>query len=134
MTKCKCYSSYTPLSYLWAFLSLLAALLCSIGLYFSNWLQRETPEGTYNSVSPFRLCLNESSQLSMSCDAYLSFNEMYSSHWKAVTLLMGFGACLSVLSALLALFGLCVQKLFNFFVTGVAVSSQGLAGELLNIM
>ena len=129
MTRRKCYSSYTLPAYVWTVLSPLSAIACSIGLYFSNWLQKETPENTYNSVSSFRLCLNETSQFSLSCEAYLSFNDIYSMEWKATTLLMGIGACCLVFACAMSLFGLCIRKLFNSCVTILVTVVQCLGGE-----
>lgn len=133
MASCKCCSSYTLPAYIWACLSLLSAVLCPVGLYFSNWLQREL-SGTYNSLSSFRLCINESSRISISCDSYFTFNEIYTSEWKAVTLLMGAGACCFVFTALLSLFGFCVTKLFNKCITAIVALFQSLGGELLYLM
>lgn len=133
MASCKCCSSYTLPAYIWALLSLLSAVLCPVGLYFSNWIQREI-SGSYNSLSSFRLCINESSQISLSCDSYFTFNEIYTTEWKAVTLLMGTGACCFVFTALLSLFGFCVTKLFNKCITAVVILFQSLGGELLCLM
>ena len=129
MAGCKCCSSYTPSAYIWAVLSIISAILCPIGLYFSNWLQKELPSG-YTSFSSFRLCMNQSTQISFSCDSYFTFNEIYTPHWKAVTLLMGAGACCLVFTSLLSLFGFCVTKLFNKCITAVVAIFQSLGGEL----
>lgn len=126
---CKCCSSYTLPAYLWAALSSLSAVLCPIGLYFSNWLQRKTPENTYNCLSSFRLCLNETSLIQISCDAYFSFNEIYSPEWKAITLMMGLGACCLVFAGVMSLFGFCVRKLFNRYVTILVAILQCFGGE-----
>lgn len=128
MACCKCYSSYTIPAYLWVLVSSLAAIVCPIGLYFSNWLQRETTENTYNSLSPYRLCLNETSLMSFSCDAYFSFNEIYSTEWKAITLMMAFGACCLIFVAAMSLLGFCVQKLFNKCITVLVVTIQCIGG------
>lgn len=58
------------------------------------------------------------------------FGEMYSATWKAVTLLMGLGACLLVLVALTSLFGCCVRKLFNTVVMAITTSFQILGAVL----
>lgn len=129
MACCKCYSSYTIPAYLWVLVSSLAAVICPIGLYFSNWLQRETPENTYNSLSPYRLCLNETKLISLSCDAYYSFNEIYSTEWKAITLMMGFGACCLIFVAAMSFLGFCVRKLFNVIVTVLVATVQCLGGQ-----
>ena len=126
----RCCSSYTPPAYVWAVLSILAAFMCPFGLYFSNWLEREEG-GRYNSASSFRLCLNETSRISVSCDSYLTFGDMYSAEWQAVTLMMGIGACFLVLVALMAIFGFCVRKLFNKAVVALAATVQVLGGEFL---
>lgn len=129
--KCKCYSSYTAPAYIWASLSIIAAILCPFGLYFSNWLEK--PVGIngdfWDSVSSFRVCKNESSRISSSCTSYLSFDQIYSVEWKAVTLLMGAGACLLVLVALTAIFGFCITKLFNKAVVILTFTFQLLGGE-----
>ena len=129
MASCRCCSTYTLPAFLWALLSSVAAVLCPTGLYFSNWLQRKTPYNTYNSLSSFRLCLNETNLITVSCDAYMSFNEIYSAEWKAITLLMGFGACCLIFAALMSLFGICVRKLFNKCITASVATLQGLGGE-----
>ena len=128
-----CCSSYTWPAYVWTVFSSLSGLLCSLGLYFSNWLQRETPENTYNSLSAFRLCLNETNQFSLSCVAYFSFNDIYSTEWKVVTLLMGTAALCLVFAATMSLFGLCVRKLFNKYTTVLVAVSQALGGIVIII-
>ena len=126
---CRRYCSrWTLPAVSWSLLSVVSAVLCSLGLYFSNWLQRETADGTFNSASSFRLCLNESSLLSTSCESYFTFNEIYSAEWKAVTLLMGAGACLLVFTALLSLFVFCVHRFFNACVTCIIGVLQCLGG------
>lgn len=125
----KCCSSYTLPAYIWAVLSIIAAVMCPFGLYFSNWLEAKQPDGKYNSVSSFRLCVNETSRFSVSCDSYISFGSMYSPEWKAVTILMGIGACLLVLVAITSLFGFFLRKLFNVMVVAFTASFQGLGGE-----
>ena len=131
--KCKCCSSYTPPAYVWALLSVISAILCPFGLYFSNWLEREADmvdgQQHWDSVSSFRVCRNESSRFSTACNSYLSFNQIPSDEWKATTLLMGLGACLLVLVALTALFGLFIPKLFNKVVVILTFSFQLLGGR-----
>ena len=126
----RCCSSYTTPAYAWAVLSALAAFMCPFGLYFSNWLEREEG-GRYNSVSSFRLCLNETSRISVACDSYLTFGDMYSPEWQAVTLMMGIGACLLVLAALMAIFGLFVRKLFSKGVVALTTMVQALGGKCM---
>ena len=127
---CKCPSSYTVPAYIWAFLSILAAIICPFGLYFSNWLEiRSSPMTHWDTLSSFRLCRNESSRISVSCSSYFMFNQIYSTEWKAVTLLMGAGACFLVLVALTAIFGFFVVKLFNKVVVVLTFVFQLLGGE-----
>ncbi|XP_011402532.1 PREDICTED: lipoma HMGIC fusion partner-like [Amphimedon queenslandica] len=128
-----CCSSYTPLAYIWTVLSVIAALLCPFGLYFSNWLERVSPDGnSITSLSSFRRCPNDTSQISVACEEYLSFGEIYSAAWQAVTLLFGLGACLLILVALTSLFGLCIRHLFNKCVGIITITSQTI-GVLLYI-
>lgn len=128
--KCRCYSSYTAPAYVWAVLSIIAAILCPFGLYFSNWLEKSVDDGSHwDSVSSFRVCRNESSRISSRCASYLSFDQIFSNEWKAVTLLMGIGACLLVLVALTAIFGFCITKLFNRAVVVLTFTFQLLGGE-----
>ena len=125
-----CCSSYTPLAYLWTLLSVLCALLCPFGLYFSNWLEHVSQDGnSITSLSSFRRCPNATSQLSVSCEEYLNFGEIYSMAWQAVTLLFGLGACLFILVALTSLFGLCIRHLFNKCVVVITIVSQSLGGK-----
>ena len=124
-----CFSSYTLPAYLWTVFSSITAILCPLGVYFSNWLQRITPENTYNSVSSYRLCLNETTQLSLSCDAYFSFGDIYSPEWKAITLLMGLGACCLTFAASMSLFGLCIRRLYNKYITVLVTVIQCLGGK-----
>ena len=128
--KCKCPSSYTIPAYVWAFLSMIAAIMCAFGLYFSNWIEKQ--EGEYwTSASSFRLCLNETSRFSAGCSSYMSFNDIYSTEWKAVTLLMGLGACFLILVGLTAFFGFIVNKLFNLVVAILTFSFQLIGGEYI---
>lgn len=126
---CECCSRWSLPTVLWSVLSLVSATLCSLGIYFSNWLERETDDGALNSVSAFRLCLNESSQLSTSCNSYFTFSEIYSPQWQAVTLLMGLGACMLVFTALISLFLLCVHGFCNTCLMCTNAVIQGLGGR-----
>ena len=130
MARCVCPSSYTIPAYIWAFLSILAAIMCPFGLYYSNWLEIRTPIGRFNSLSSFRLCLNRTSQISTDCTSYLTFGNIYSTEWKAVTLLMGAGACFLLLVALTSIFGFCVRKLFNLVVVILTFCFQALGSKL----
>lgn len=134
MARCVCPSSYTAPAYIWAILSILAAILCPFGLYYSNWLETQTPSGGYSSLSSFRLCLNESSRISTSCTSYLTFGNIYSTEWKAVTLLMGAGACFLLLVALTSIFGFCVRKLFNKVVVVLTFCFQALGSEFHHLV
>ena len=82
-------------------------------------------------MSSFRLCLNESSRISSECTSYVTFGNIYSTEWKAVTLLMGLGACLLLLVALTSIFGFFVRKLFNKVVVVMTLCFQALGSELL---
>lgn len=125
-----CCSSYTAPAYIWALLSILAAVTCPFGLYFSNWLEKVTGPEMVSSLSSFRMCTNET-LFSVTCETYLSFNEMYTDAWRAVTLMFGIGACFLILVALTAIFGFCVKHLFNIVVTVITVIAQVLGGKLL---
>ena len=130
--KCKCLSSYIPLAYVWAVLSVLAAIMCPFGLYFSNWLERNNRDGGggWDSLSSFRYCENETSRISTGCSSYLMFDQIYSDEWKATTLLLGIGACFLVLVALTAIFGFCIVKLFNKAVVVLTFCFQLIGGTL----
>lgn len=129
--KVRCCSSYTIPAYFWASLSILAAIACPFGLYFPNWLERSfgADGSTFTALSSFRLCLNETKPISVSCESYLTFGEIFSPHWKAVTLLMGLGSCALVLVALTAIFGFFVRRLFSKAVVAITASVQALGGE-----
>lgn len=126
-----CCSSYTVPAYFWAFFSIVAAIACPFGLYFSNWLEKEERPGIVTSLSSFRECTNVS-LISVSCDQYKSFGDIYSDAWRAVTLMCGIGACLLILVALTAIFGFCVKHLFNIVVTIITVIAQLLGGKLIH--
>ena len=130
MARCVCPSSYKAPAYIWAFMSILSAIICPFGLYYSNWLEREEQSGTFSSMSSFRLCLNETSRISAVCTSYVTFGNIYSAEWKAVTLLMGLGACLLLLVALTSIFGFCVRKLFNTVVVTMTFCFQALGSKL----
>lgn len=132
MAKCRCPSSYTAPAYIWAFLSIISAILCPIGIYFSNWLVRDV-NGTINSVSSFRVCLNQTTEASLSCSSYLTFDQIFSAEWKAVTLLMGAGGCFLMLVALTSIFGFCVRRLYNMAVMILTLIFQAL-GTILFII
>lgn len=130
--ECKCLSSYIALSYIWAFLSIIIAIICPFGLYFSNWLEKTyviDGSSTFDSVSSFRVCLNESSRISFECSSYNTFDGIFSPEWQAATLLMGAGSCLLVLVALTSIFGFCVSKLFNRVVVVLTFLFQLFGGE-----
>lgn len=131
MARCVCPSSYKAPAYIWAFMSILAAIMCPFGLYYSNWLERQESNGNWNSMSSFRLCLNESSRISIECTSYVTFGNIYSVEWKAVTLLMGLGACFLLLVALTSIFGFCVRKLFNKVVVIMTFCFQALGSKLV---
>ena len=128
-----CCSSYTASAYIWAVLSIISAITCPFGLYFSNWLEREYSDGRITSLSSYRKCENETGRITVSCDDYYSFEEMYSSWWKAVTLLFGAGACLLILVALTATFGFCIKHLFNIVVAVITIIAQILGGMYVYI-
>ena len=121
------FSSYNPPAFVWTFLSVIAALACAIGLYFSNWIEQDDGDKV-NSMSSYRVCLQQD-MISVNCDSYMSFGEIFSPEWRACTVMMGCGACLLILVALTSLFGLCVKKLFNVVICAIIITSQVLAGE-----
>lgn len=125
-------SRWTLPSLLWSVVSVVSAILCSVGVYFSNWLQHETNAGLYNSISSFRLCVNQSSQISISCESYFTFNDISSTEWQAVTLIMGAGACFLVFTALLSLFVICGYNFFTKCSTCVLATLQSVGGKLHN--
>ena len=130
MTMVRCCSSYTVPAYFWAAFSIVAAILCPFGLYFSNWLETEEDgDGVFTSISPFRFCTNQTQPISLDCQAYLTFGEIFSPFWQAVTLLMGLGSCALILVALTAIFGFFVRKLFNKVVVAIVATVQALGGE-----
>lgn len=121
------FTSYNLPSFVWAFLSVTAAIACSIGIYFSNWIERDAINGNVNAMSSYRVC-QEHGKISFGCDSYLSFGDIFSPEWQACTIMLGCGACLLILVALTSLFGLCVRKLFNIVICIIIVTSQALAG------
>jgi hypothetical protein len=110
----------------------LPAILCPFGLYFSNWLELVYSDGKVTSFSSFRRCINETQRISVTCEDYLTFDDMFSPSWRAVTILFGAGSCLQILVALTALFGLCIKGLFNVCVLIIMVITQ-VIGALLYI-
>ena len=126
-----CCSTYTAPAYIWAILSIISAIMCPFGLYFSNWLEFEESNGTFTSLSSFRKCENETQKITISCDDYINFGEIYSTSWQVVTILFGIGACLLILVALTAIFGFCVKHLFNIGVTVITMISQIVGGEYI---
>ncbi len=128
--RCRCFSSYTIPAYIWAFLSILAAIIAPFGLYFSNWLERQNDSGNWDSVSSFRVCRNRS-RIDTDCSSYLTFDQIPSVEWQAVTLLMGIGACFLVLVALTSIFGFCITKLFNTAVVVLTFAFQLIGGECI---
>lgn len=124
-----CCSSYTAPAYIWAILSIISAIACPFGIYFSNWLELEYSDGKITSLSSFRKCENESSRITVSCDDYYSFGEIYSASWQAVTLLFGMGACLLILVALTGIFGFFVKHLFNAVVGVISIIAQCIGGK-----
>lgn len=131
MARCHCPSSYRLPAYIWAFLSILAAIMCPFGLYYSNWLERPEPNNALSSMSSFRLCLNRTSRIATDCASYITFDNIYSTEWKAVTLLMGIGSCFLLLVALTSIFGFCVRKLFNKVVVALTFCFQALGSKLI---
>ena len=129
-----CCSSYTAPAYIWAILSIAAAITCPFGLYFSNWLEFEYSDGRITSLSSFRKCENETSRITVSCDDYYSFNEMFSTSWQSVTLIFGIGACLFILVALTAIFGFFIKHLFNVVVGIITIISQALGGMSFTVV
>ena len=122
------FTSYNLPSFVWTFLSVIAAITCSIGIYFSNWIERDAVNGNVNAMSSYRVCIGHG-KISLGCDSYLSFGDIFSPEWQACTIMLGCGACLLILVALTSLFGLCVRKLFNLVICIIIVSSQVLAGK-----
>ena len=84
-------------------------------------------------MSPYRMCANFSSQITIQCEDYLSFEEMFSDWWRACTILMGAGACFLILVAVTSAFGMVVPRLFSKIVTVLIAAVQFIGGELLAI-
>jgi len=122
------FTSYNLPSFVWTFLSVIAAIACAIGIYFSNWIERDAVDDKVNAMSSYRACM-EYASISLECDSYLSFGDIFSPEWQACTVMLGCGACLLILVALTSLFGLCVRKLFNLVICIIIVTSQVLAGK-----
>ena len=124
-----CWSSYTWPAYIWTILSLISAITVSFSIYFSNWIHF-VENGKITSLSTFRICPNSTETIQVSCEDYLSFENMYSDEWRACTIILGIGACLLILVALTAIFGMFIPRLFNKCVTAITAVTQILAGEL----
>lgn len=126
-----CWSSYTWPAYIWSVLSILSAIVVGVSVYFSNWIQLQEVDGLWSSMSPYRICANFSSQITIECEDYLSFNEMFSDWWRACTILVGAGACFLILVAITSVFGMVVPRLFSKIVTVLIAGVQFFGGEPL---
>ena len=128
-----CWSSYTWPAYIWSILSILSAITVGVSVYFSNWIQLQEADGRWSSMSPYRICANFSSQITIQCEDYLSFEEMFSDWWRACTILVGAGACFLILVAITSVFGMVVPRLFSKVVTVLIAGVQFIGGESLAV-
>lgn len=107
----------------WAFTSLIASLSVCIGFFMPYWLtgsmtlpsRQSTGSETPVHFGVFRRCnypaiRNDGTwRMVLECGRYRTFSDIPSISWQIATLTLGVGCILTMLVALIAMFGVCVR-------------------------
>lgn len=127
----------TPTGTLWAFGSVLCALLSCTGYYLPYWIQGEIYNTTVH-LGIFRRCnyltkLDDGTTLlEQACGRYTDFVDIPSDAWKACTVLIGAGCSLLLLVALTSVFACCIRDVVTNGSARIGGLLQFLAGEALS--
>ncbi|XP_075232020.1 LHFPL tetraspan subfamily member 6 protein-like [Lycorma delicatula] len=130
-------TSLTSIGICWAFLSLVAALLCCSGFYLPFWIQGRLLGKVDAYFSSFRRCNypRVTSQgvveIVHECGRYSRFWDIPSPWWQASTVLVGLGSALSLLVAVTALAACCISYVIHTATARVAGCIQLTAAVLV---
>ncbi|XP_054264770.1 LHFPL tetraspan subfamily member 6 protein-like [Macrosteles quadrilineatus] len=122
-------TTLTGLGFVWAFLSLAAAITCCSGFYLPFWIQGKLMGKVDAYFSSFRRCnyprvtSQGAVEIVMECGRYSRFWDIPSPWWQASTVMVGTGSALSLLVAVTAVSACCITYV-------VHTSSARIAGAL----
>ncbi|XP_025836111.1 LHFPL tetraspan subfamily member 6 protein-like [Agrilus planipennis] len=132
-------SSLTVAGFLWAALSVTAAILCCTGFYMPFWIQGRLLGKVDAYFSSFRRCnyprigLHGSVEIVEECGRYAGFWDIPSPWWKASTVLVGTASAISLLVAVTAAAACCVTYVIHTNTAKIAGGLQILAAFLILI-
>lgn len=130
-------TSLTGVGLVWAFLSLVAALLCCSGFYLPFWIQGRLMGKVDAYFSSFRRCnyprvTSEGVlEIVLECGRYSRFWDIPSAWWQASTILVGIASALSLLVAVTALAACCITYVVHTGTARVAGVLQLIAALLV---
>lgn len=126
----------TGMGIFWAFVSLAAAVVASVGFYMPFWL-RGFMGDTSVYFGVFRRCnyprLDDEGSLIIveECGRYSTFTDIPSLSWQISTVTIGVGCGLAMLISLTAILAVCIRDIITPVVAKVAGVLQLCAGEVI---
>ncbi|XP_031333186.1 LHFPL tetraspan subfamily member 6 protein-like isoform X2 [Photinus pyralis] len=108
-------TSLTAAGFVWATLSLMAAILCCTGFYLPYWIQGRLLGKVDAYFNSFRRCNYPRVspegivEIVEECGRYTRFWDIPSPWWQASTVLVGTGSALSLLIAVTATAACCIK-------------------------
>lgn len=130
-------TSLTAVGFLWATLSLAAALLCCSGFYLPFWIQGRLLGKVDAYFSSFRRCNYPRVspqgvvEIVEECGRYSRFWDIPSPWWQASTVLVGTGSALSLLIAVTAAAACCITYVVHAGTARIAGVLQLLSALLV---
>uniref|UniRef100_A0A1B6KHI8 LHFPL tetraspan subfamily member 6 protein n=1 Tax=Graphocephala atropunctata TaxID=36148 RepID=A0A1B6KHI8_9HEMI len=131
-------TTLTGVGFVWAFLSLAAAIMCCSGFYLPFWIQGKLMGKVDAYFSSFRRCnyprvtSQGSVEIVMECGRYSRFWDIPSPWWQASTVMVGTGSALSLLVAVTAVSACCITYVVHTASARVAGALQLLSAILVS--
>lgn len=127
----------TGVGYVWAFLSLISAMVSCAGFYLPFWLQGSMGNNTV-TFGPFRRCnypkfdsATEQILMVEECGYYTTYSDIPSFSWQLVTILVGVGCGLAILVSFTAVLSCCIQDIISQSLARFGGGIQLFAGLLI---
>ncbi len=127
-----CSLSYVGI--LWSLLSFLAMGCSCVGYYLPYWLEGKIYGDTKSSLGVFRRCnyptLEEGTVVVvMECGRYSTFTDIPTFWWKAATISIGVGCCLTIMVSFAGILACCMRDILTHGIAQLAGALQFVAGE-----
>jgi len=128
----------SPIGVCWGIISIVGAVLASVGFIIPYWIEGELLGEQKTSFGSFARCgypkLTEGGVIEIlaDCGRYSTFWTIPSEWWRVSTVLVGIGATLSILIALVAIISICISDVINSTSAKVIGYLQLLAGLLVS--